>query len=886
MWVTHAAADWQWANPKPQGNTLNAIEWNAKNGQFVAVGAAATLLVSNDGATWEPAAGANLRVLSSSEDLNAISVDGPRNVAVGSNGGVYSSSDGKSWIRSADVDAALYEVLWNGSRYVAVGAAATVLLSDDGLTWSRATAPGGATLYGVAWTGSDYVAVGEAGTVVRSADGGSWVLDSTTAAAGMAAYTLRDVAFGAGRVVVVVDPDSNFPSTRPTVIFVQESAAAWTRHSVKDDVVRSSQQLQKILYDGKQFVAVGGADYGIDYPITVGEICTSDEGRQWGCNKLADHMLRGLAFGASLRVAVGDVGEIVVNESSLWQGPPHPQDSTTFLSDLCCLEDIAWGQGNWVAVGHSYVLGPVAITSRDGIAWRARQFYPYWYPGEDWDFVTAAAYGESATLPGRFFALLRDVQGCPSVQRSVAPFEQWQSLPLQDPDPTLGYPPGCLTVEDIAWNGARFVVVGASGAIASTRSGDNFAWRVPVTDRNLRAVTAKRPSGNTQFVAVGEGGTVVTSDDGLDPWTAHDTGINVTLTDVASSGSMYVAVGLGGTILTSSNGSSWQQAVSNTTRDLRGIFWDGELFMAVGDDGVMVSSANGVRWLRAARETDRALTSGASADEVRLVISDAGAILRQSKATPAENPTADGGADQRAVAGDTVVLAGTATAAVGRTLRSYTWTVLSGSPVPTLLNASSASVSFVAPDVTTESTFVLQFTVTDDQSAVGSDEVTVVVTPRAPTTTPVIVTPPPVALPPHVVADADTQVSSGAALSVSSQGSDPDGEATALRYVWTFVGEDFGVSLAGADTPTVSFVAPSVREASTLTLSVTVTDPQGLSASDEVALTILPTPSAETPSNPSPQTGGSGGGGSLAVFTLLILAATSRKRRRIEAMAR
>ena len=74
-----------------------------------------------------------------------------------------------------------------------------------------------------------------------------------------------------------------------------------------------------------------------------------------------------------------------------------------------------------------------------------------------------------------------------------------------------------------------------------------------VTTANLYAVT----KGPGRHVAVGQGGTVITSDDGGATWTTQSSGFNSTLYDVAWTGTDYVAVGYSGAILTSDDAVTW-----------------------------------------------------------------------------------------------------------------------------------------------------------------------------------------------------------------------------------------------------------------------------------------------------------------------------------------
>ncbi len=130
----------------------------------------------------------------------------------------------------------------------------------------------------------------------------------------------------------------------------------------------------------------------------------------------------------------------------------------------------------------------------------------------------------------------------------------------------------------------------------------------------------------TQFVAVGGGGTVLTSPDGA-VWTAHKvpslgsgrnmvwtgrqivtpgpfmssadavhwTASNCSGTAVAWTGRLLVVVGGGGQIATSPDGVGWTPRYSGTNAWLSGVAWTGDHLVAVSSDGVL-SSPDGQIW--------------------------------------------------------------------------------------------------------------------------------------------------------------------------------------------------------------------------------------------------------------------------------------------------
>lgn len=94
-------------------------------------------------------------------------------------------------------------------------------------------------------------------------------------------------------------------------------------------------------------------------------------------------------------------------------------------------------------------------------------------------------------------------------------------------------------------------------------------------------------------------------------------------------------------------------------------------------------------------------------------------------------PVANAGADQFVGSGATVSLSGSGSDADG-TVASQSWTQVSG-PAVTLVNANTYNASFTAPSVTVDTPLVLRLTITDNEGATGSDDITVtVLAPAAP----------------------------------------------------------------------------------------------------------------------------------------------------------
>jgi len=154
------------------------------------------------------------------------------------------------------------------------------------------------------------------------------------------------------------------------------------------------------------------------------------------------------------------------------------------------------------------------------------------------------------------------------------------------------------SIGDIAWNGSQWVAVGEYGTILT--SPDGLSW----TSRDAGTVSSF--SGivwdGGQFVVVGSEGTVLTSPDGA-TWTGQTSGTTNFMTDIVWSGSQFVAVGygLGQQVLTSPDGIAWttRSAVAGYL-NMQSVAWNGSLFVAVtaASAGEVYTSPDGVVWTR------------------------------------------------------------------------------------------------------------------------------------------------------------------------------------------------------------------------------------------------------------------------------------------------
>ena len=184
--------------------------------------------------------------------------------------------------------------------------------------------------------------------------------------------------------------------------------------------------------------------------------------------------------------------------------------------------------------------------------------------------------GFRALLP-----LLLLVLAAGPVKAGVDALDTWQ---WRNPLP-VGNTLSCVT-----FGNGTFVALGAGGTVLESPDGINWtnANTGPVTFSNITCVSGT-------FVAVGANGKIATSPDGL-AWTSQTSGVTTTLTGASYGNGLFVVVGNGGVILTSPDGAAWSSGVSGTAKDLYAVTYANGKFVVVGNNGTILTSPDGGAW--------------------------------------------------------------------------------------------------------------------------------------------------------------------------------------------------------------------------------------------------------------------------------------------------
>ena len=162
-----------------------------------------------------------------------------------------------------------------------------------------------------------------------------------------------------------------------------------------------------------------------------------------------------------------------------------------------------------------------------------------------------------------------------------------------------------FTPGNISYNGSRYVIPSSSSVRYS--DDDGATWNLI----NLGVILSWPEYrmmydivwDGSQFVVIGDYGTVITSPDGI-IWTEQTSPVTAHLKAIIYDGSSFVAIGNGGAIITSPNGTSWTQRASGTASQLLDITWDGSQFVAVGNPSsageniTVLTSSDSINWVK------------------------------------------------------------------------------------------------------------------------------------------------------------------------------------------------------------------------------------------------------------------------------------------------
>jgi hypothetical protein len=487
---------------------------------------------------------------------------------------VLMSTDGYTWSHPAYTGSPPSgDIVFGNNLFVAVGTFSTIATSPNGIAWTqRLSCSCFEDFLSVAWSGSAFVAVGDPGIVRRSSDGITWTIPTTPPVLGTGALSkLRSVA-ASGTTFVAVGMNST--TLKGAIFYSVDGGVTWTAATVTPV---SDFEFERVAWDGTRFLAMSFGTVG------NGGTWTSTDGITWShVTATLTAQLTPTPGGATPYIGTNGVGNMKTSsDAATWT------DRYNFVHHS--ITDILWMQdrGEYLVTASASDSRGFIATSTDAVTWQAR-YTSDRRTGVVWDGTRFVSIDNK----GRVYTSSDGVT--------------WSSDKI--------IPGGGLqhTYFDIAWSGARYVVVGTT-QIASSTDGSNWSQVLGITNRDFMAATWN----GTEFAAITLNGEIFRSTSGTS-WPAIGTTVSTggSLNDLAWAGgslNRYVAVGSGGNVYYSDNGTAWTGVSSNTTSSLRSVIWTGSQFVAVGDSGAVVTSPDGSSW------TNRSIAGGPTFNAVAFV---------------------------------------------------------------------------------------------------------------------------------------------------------------------------------------------------------------------------------------------------------------------------
>ena len=538
---------------------------------------------------------------------------------------VVTSSDAENWVyQTPPTNDRLNAVTWVAplSIFVAVGDSGVVFTSSDGISWDArvGNTPSNNNLlsvsWGETWQGTVVTAVGAGGTVITSPNGVDWTHRNITETG-----NVFNKVFWDGIQFVVLGPNEFLTSA---------DGVSWSYQ-----VTNITGTWQDGLYDGGKYVLAAGT--------FTGRIATSPTGAASSWTQQTTGVSyghSGVAWSGTHFVVIPSTGtnNLIVSEDGIsWSQDTLPLNGPN-------LNNIYWIDGKFLVLGRS-------------------QFYIS-VDGETWDIHTT---GPTSTIRSIAYGGSRYVA---VGEHGQASFSEDGETWIRSSSTTVA---NNRTLFDVVYGPGIFVAVGSAGTIIASTNGINWSSHSVATTRNFTSV-AYSPSlqvysavanagviytsvvnfgyelwegktsgttawlrdiiwANSQFVVVGNSGTVLTSVDG-DSWVARTSNTSSILFSVAYSGSIIVAVGWGGAAITSVDGETWSSPFNIGTETLTSVIWTGEEFVAVGSSGTICKSFDGLNWDFEEQFTAAYLQCVAHHDGRYMIGTDSGKILSNQSFAP------------------------------------------------------------------------------------------------------------------------------------------------------------------------------------------------------------------------------------------------------------
>jgi hypothetical protein len=520
--------------PRQSGVTSNLNAIAHYNDLYVAAGANATAIKSEDAVTWSLYDGeafeTNILAGINSNDLF---------VVAGAGGLIRTSTDGISWqTQVSNRTQTLQSIAYGNGLYVVGGASGSIVTSTDGVSWTVQTSGTASIIRSLAYGNNTYV-YGTNGTntlcLKTSTDGVTW----TGRTFGTVTQTINDLTFGGGPTT---EGTKFVAGTEAGNIGVSSNGVVWTVY------VSAGYPINGLASSDTEFVAVS----------TLGRKAVSTNGYQYkliGPNTTS--AFNSSVFGNNLYVAAGTGGQLFTSTDAVeW--------TARVSGTASIIRSLAYGNGLYV-YGTNGSTTLCLKTSTDGVTW------------------VGQTYGATATIAALTFGDNLFVAGNQvGAIRTSPDAVTWTAR-------TSGT---TSSLTSLMYANGLYVYAGYGGALGTSTDAITWIPQVSNTTQNINALAYE----NGVYVYGGADGTLATSTD-ASTWTSQNSGTVRNINALSFSNNVFIYAGDGGVVATSTNAINWQLQNSSTTTAINTLMYGNGQFVASGANGLVSRSlTEGVAW--------------------------------------------------------------------------------------------------------------------------------------------------------------------------------------------------------------------------------------------------------------------------------------------------
>jgi hypothetical protein len=352
-------------------------------------------------------------------------------------------------------------IAWNGFRWVIAinsGDANKIIYSTDGINWTNSTSGSGLVSYGdgVTWNGSVFIATGGgANGIITSADGNTWT--ASTSGNTILGTNCNRVCSRLPLPLTYINRQvtSKFcvgamSYTGTTALLYSYDGIQWYK---SPSAPFTSARARCFAWNGLMWIA-GGTD------ATSGStLAYSFDGINWTASSSGSAILsqsvRSVAWGGNIWVAVGISNPDTSSLAYSYDGINWTASSSAYAIQTG-LTAVAWNGSMWLA-GLSKL-----IYSADGITW-----------GTALATIPGGAGINTIATNGRLWLFGSGGTSNSNIISYSTDGFNWSASNAVNILGASGYPP---QVQDITWNGSRWVAATATTTNSLIYSADGISW--------------------------------------------------------------------------------------------------------------------------------------------------------------------------------------------------------------------------------------------------------------------------------------------------------------------------------------------------------------------------------------------------------------------------